>query len=79
MLAVDGHAGESLVDLDDVDIGLEVQVEFRQELGDGDGGADAHDAGRDAGHGGADELGEDGLLQFEGFGAFHEKDGGRCC
>ena len=36
ILTINGHAGESLVDLDDVDIGLEVQVEFRHELGDGD-------------------------------------------
>lgn len=74
--AVDGHGGESLVEFDEVDVGLEVEVELGQELGDGEGGADAHDAGGDAGDGGAAEFAEDGLVHLLRRRAFHEEDGG---
>lgn len=74
--AVDGHGGEGLVEFDEVDVVLEVEVEFGQELGDGEGGADAHDAGGDAGDGGAAEFAEDGLVHLLRRGAFHEEDGG---
>ena len=75
VLAVDGHGGEGLVDLDDVDF-VEGEVELCEELGDRDRGADAHYAGRDAGDGGAAEFGQDGLIQLEGFGALHEENCG---
>ena len=74
--AVDGHGGEGLVEFDEVDVVLEVEVEFGQELGDGEGGADAHDAGGDACDGGAAEFAEDGLVHLLRRGAFHEEDGG---
>ena len=64
--AVDGHRGERFVELDDVDVGAEVEGEFAEELGDGEGGADAHYSRGDAGDGCADEFGEDGLAEVEG-------------
>ena len=75
--AVDGHGGEGFVDFDEVDVGLEVEVEFAEEFGDGEGGADAHYAGGDAGDGGAAVFGEDGLVHLLSGGALHEEDGGR--
>ena len=75
--AVHGHGSERLVDLNEINVGSEIEVVFGEELGYGDGGADAHYSGGDAGDGGADEFGEDGLVEGEGFGAFHEEDGGR--
>ena len=73
--AVDSHGCKGLVDLEEVDVVLG-QVEFVKEFGDGDRGADAHDARGEAGDGGAAEFGEDGLAEFDGFGAFHEEDSG---
>lgn len=74
---VDGHGGEGFVELDDVDV-VFGQVEFREELGHGERGPDAHDARGDAGYGGAAEFGEDGLVHFLCFRAFHEEDCGGC-
>ena len=74
--AVDGHGRERLVEFDDVDVVLEVEVEFPEELWDGEGGAYAHYSGRDARDGGAAEFAEDGLVHLLGRGAFHEEDGG---
>lgn len=71
--AVDGHGSESLVDLVNVDVGLG-QVEFAEKLGDGGCRADTHDARRHTGNGGAAELGQDRLVQFNGLGAAHEED-----
>lgn len=68
--AIDGHGGKGLVDLDDVDV-VFCQVEFREELGHGERGADAHDARRYARDGRAAEFREDGLRHFLGFGALH--------
>jgi len=73
--AVHGHAGEGLVDLDDVDV-VEGKVVLREELGDGDGGADAHDARGEAGDGGGDVFGDDGLVEADGGGALHKEEGG---
>ena len=56
---------------------MEVEVEFSEEFGDGEGGADAHYSGGDAGDGGAAEFAEDGLVHLLSEGAFHEEDGGR--
>lgn len=64
--AVDGHGGEGFVDLDDVDICAQVEGEFGEEFGDREGGADAHYPRGDAGDGGADVFGEDGLGEAEG-------------
>lgn len=75
--AVDGHRSESLVDFDDVDVVLEVDVEFAEELGDGEGGAYAHYSRSDAGDGRAAVFGEDGLIHLLGEGALHEENGGR--
>ena len=74
--AVDGDGRERLVEFDDVDVGLEVEVEFSEELWDGEGGAYAHYSGGDARDGGAAEFAEDGLVHLLGRGAFHEEDGG---
>ena len=57
---------------------MEVEVEFPEELGDGEGGAYTHYPGSDTGDCGAAEFGEDGLMELEGAGALHEEDGGRC-
>lgn len=73
--AVDGHGGKSLVEFDEVDVGLEVEVEFGQEFWNGEGGANAHDTGCDAGDGGAAEFAEDGLVHLLRRGTFHEEDG----
>lgn len=75
--AVDGHGSESLVDLDDIDVVLKIEVELAQELGDGEGGADAHDTGGNAGDGGTTEFGKDWLVHLLGGGPLHEEDGGR--
>ena len=75
--AVDGHRGEGLVDFDEVDVVLEVEVEFAEELGDGEGGANAHYTRRNAGDGGAAEFGKDGLVHLLGGGTLHEENGGR--
>ncbi len=72
------HRGECFVEFNNVDVGLEVEVVFGEELGDREGGTDPHYSGGDAGDGGADEFGEDGLVEFEGAGAAHEEDGGSC-
>lgn len=65
--AVHRHRRERLVELNDVDVHGEVEVEFPEELGDGEGGADTHYARGDAGDGRAAEFGEDGLVEGEGF------------
>ena len=72
--AVDGHAGKGLVDLDDVDV-VDGEVVLLQELGDGHGRSDAHDARRQARDGGADVLGYDRLAELDGRGSLHEQDG----
>lgn len=69
--AVHRHGGERLVELDQVDV-VDREVELVQELGDGDGGADSHDPGRETRDGGADEFGENGLTQLLCFRALHE-------
>lgn len=74
--AVHCHAGERLVELDDVDV-REAEAVLAQQLGDGERGADAHDAGRQPRDGGADVLGEDGLPHGERGGALHQEEGGR--
>lgn len=73
--AVDGHGAKGLVELDDVDVG-EANVVLLEQLGDGDGRADTHDAGRQAGNGRADVLGEHGEAELDGHGALHEHHGG---
>lgn len=60
VLTVDGHGGKGLVDLDHVDV-VEGDVVRGQQLGDGDAGADAHDARGQARDGRADILCHDGL------------------
>ena len=69
--AVYCHAGEGFVELDDVDVFVEVKVEFAEELRNNNGGTDAHDSRGDAGNGGTAEFGEDWLVHFDGFGASH--------
>jgi hypothetical protein len=54
--AVHSHRGEGLVDLVDVNVVL-VQVELAQQLGDGSGRADTHNARGHTGNGRAAELG----------------------
>lgn len=73
--AVDGHGRESLVDLDEVNV-IEGKAELGEQLGNGDGWADTHDAGSETSDGGADVLGEDGLAELLGCGALHHQDGG---
>jgi hypothetical protein len=75
VFAVDGHGGKGLVDFDDVAV-VDGDVEFCEELGDGDGGADTHDTRGKTGDGDADKFGEDGLAELDCTGAFHEEDGG---
>jgi hypothetical protein len=75
VFAVYGHGGESFVQLDDVNV-ADAEVEFRQQLWDGDAGPNAHDPGCEAGDGGADEFAEDGLSEFDGTGALHQEDSG---
>lgn len=59
---VDRHGCKGFVELDDVDVSLEVEVVFGEELGYCEGGTDTHDSRGDAGDCGADEFGEDGLV-----------------
>lgn len=75
--AIHRHRGECLVDFEDVNVVLG-QVELAQELGDRGCRSDTHDTGRDTSDSGAAEFGEDGLVQLNGLGAAHEKDGGSC-
>ncbi len=70
VLAVHGHGCEGLVHFDDIDV-ADAEVVLVQQLRDGDGGPDAHDARREAGDGGADEFGEDGLAELDGARALH--------
>lgn len=77
IFAVDGHGGESLVNLDDVAV-IDSDVVFGEELGDGDGRADTHDTGGQTGNGGTDILGENWLSEFDGAGALHEENGSGC-
>jgi len=71
---VDGHAGKGLVELDDIDV-IDGDVVLGEQLGDGNGRADTHDAWSKAGNSGADELGHDGLAELLGEGSFHEENG----
>ena len=73
--AVYGHGGEGLVDLDNIDVG-EVKVDLGEELGNGDAGADTHDAGRKASDGRVDIFGEDRLAELICGRSLHENDGG---
>jgi hypothetical protein len=75
--AVDGHGGESLVDLDDIDVILG-ELELGKELWDRNRGADAHNAWRNTGDGRAAELGHDWLPKLDGFAALHEQNRGSC-
>lgn len=50
-------------------------MELREKFRDGEGGAYAHDAWGQTGESGGDVFGENGLLEFEGFGTFHENEG----
>lgn len=77
VLAVDCHAGESLVQLDNVDV-VDGNVELAQKLGNGNRGANTHDAGSQAGNGGTNKLGHNGLAKLNGLGTLHEKDGRSC-
>lgn len=70
--AVNSHGGESLVELEEINV-VDSEAELLEELGDGDGWADTHDAGRKTGNGGAAELGEDGLAELLSGGALHEE------
>lgn len=72
--AVDSHRGKGLIDLKDIDVG-NGKVKLGEELGDGIAGADAHYAGRQAGNGRADVLGEDGLAELDSGRALHEENG----
>lgn len=72
---VDGHGSEGLVDLVDIDVIL-VQVELGEELGDGSGRADTHDARGNASNGGTTELSQDRLVKFDSPRATHEEDSG---
>lgn len=73
--AVDGHGGEGLVELDNVNV-VNGELVLLEELGDGGGRANTHDARRDTGDGGTDELAEDGLTETLGHVTAHEQDGG---
>lgn len=75
--AVDSHGSKSLIDFDDVDVILKVEIEFTEELGDGEGRANAHYTRSNPGNGGAAEFGEDWLVHLLSCGALHEEDGGR--
>lgn len=70
--AVDSHGSESFVDLDDIDI-VEGEAVLVEKLGDGDGGADTHDARSQTSNGGADVLAENGLAELDGGRALHEQ------
>lgn len=72
VLAVDCHRGKCFVDLDDVDVVL-CQAELLEQLRDGHRWADTHDSRWQASNGSSDELGENGLADFDGFGALHKK------
>lgn len=74
VFAVDGHAGESLVQLDNVAV-IDGNLELLQQLGDGNGWANAHDARSETGNGGADELGHDRLAELDSLRTLHEEDG----
>lgn len=54
---------------------MQIEVELREKFRDGDGGAYAHDTWGETGESGGDVFGENGLLELEGFGTFHEKEG----
>ena len=66
-------AGESLVDLEDVNVVLGDAGQL-EDLGDGLPGANAHEKGRDADDGGGDELAQDGLAELLGGRALHQED-----
>lgn len=72
---IHGHGSKRLIDFHEVNIAIEVEVELSEKFRDGDGGADAHDTWGETGESCGDVFGENGLLEFEGFGAFHENEG----
>lgn len=59
--AIHRHGRECFVEFDDVNV-RQGEVVLVQEFGDGEGRADAHDAGGETRDGGADVFGEDGLV-----------------
>ena len=72
--AVHRHAGKCLVDLNHIDVPVQIEVQLGHEFRDGQRRANAHDAGRDACDGGADELREDGQVEVLRAATFHEQD-----
>lgn len=74
--APEALAGEGLVDLEDVDVGVGEAAGELVDLGDGLPRALAHEQGLDAGDAGGDVLAEDGLAQLLGRGALHQQHGG---
>lgn len=75
IFAVHSHTSERLVQLEEIDV-VDRETVLAQQLGHGDGWANTHDARRETGDGGANELGNDGLAELERFAALHEEDGG---
>ena len=73
--AVHSHRRERLVQFDDVNL-IDADIVVPEELGDGDGRANAHDAGCKTGDGRANELGHNGLTEGLGHAALHEQDRG---
>lgn len=71
--AVNSHASEGLVQLEDVDV-VNGQSVLAQKLGHGNRWTDTHDARCETCNGGADVLGENWLVKLEGLAALHEKD-----
>lgn len=67
------HGSERFINLNNVDVGGEVQVVFPEDFGDGQGRANTHYPRGDAGDCRADKFGEDGLVQLLGAGTLHEQ------
>ena len=74
ILAIDGHGGKRFIDLDDVDVGGQVEVELREQLRNGEGRANTHDSRGNTGDRSSAEFCKDWLVHGEGFRAFHEED-----
>ena len=64
---VDSHRSESLIELDDIDVVLEIEIELAKELGDRERRTDAHDPWGDASNCGTAEFGHDWLIHFDRF------------
>lgn len=69
---VNSHGRKGFVDLVDVHFVL-LDVELLQQLGDGSGRSNAHNARRHTRNRGSDELGQNGLAQLNRLAAAHEQ------